>query len=207
MTGNKAYTTGFREIGQDVIVWPEAKIVSPESISLGNSVIIDDFVLFFGGALSLVGSFVHIAAFTLIAGGGEFVMDDFAGLSGGVKIYTGNEDYLGGSLTNPAVPFPYRNPVRSRVHLQRHAIVGANSVVLPGVVVGEGAVVGANSLVNKDCEPWHIYIGSPARKVRPRPKDRILELEQKLRDEVFDAAGRYMPSHIRTGSKQSSSDA
>ena len=124
-------------------------------------------------------------------------MEEFAGLSGGVRVYTGNEDYLGGCLTNPAVPFPYRVPIRSFAHIKSHAIIGANAVILPGVTIGEGAVVGANSLVTKDCKPWTIYVGSPARALRPRPKERILELESQLRMEIYDSDGRYIPGHKR----------
>jgi galactoside O-acetyltransferase len=189
---NQAYSLRFANVGQDVMIWPLAKIVSPEAISIGDSVIIDDFVFLMAGKKVIIGSFVHIASFTSITGGGEFTMEDFSGLSGGVRVYTGNEDYLGGSLTNPAVPHPYRTPIRSFVHIKKHAIVGANTVILPGVTIGEGAAVGANSLVTKDCEPWMIYAGSPAKPLRVRPRGRILELEAQLRRELYDADGRYI---------------
>ena len=194
---NQAYQLPFSRVGNDVLVWPLAKIIEPEAISIGDSVIIDDYVLLMGGDRTSIGSFVHIASFTSIVGGGEFLMEDFAGLSGGVRIYTGNEDYSGGCLTNPAVPYPYRVPIRSFVHIKAHAIVGANSVILPGVVVGEGAVVGANTLVTKDCAPWTIYVGSPAKALKSRPSQRILELERSLRQELFDATGRYIPKDQR----------
>jgi len=194
---NQAYALGFKKVGQDVTIWSGAKIISSEVISIGDSVIIDDFVFLMGGQSTKIGSFIHIGAFTSIAGGGEFIMEDFAGLSGGVRIYTGNEDYSGKCLTNPAVPFPYRTPIRSFIHIKKHAIVGANAVILPGVVIGEGAVVGANSLITKDCEPWKIYVGSPAKGIRTRPKERILELEAQLREELYTASGEYIPKNQR----------
>lgn len=192
---NQAYTLGFAHVGQDVIVWPLAKIVLPEVISIGDSVIIDDFVFLMGGIKTTIGSFVHIASFVSITGGGEFVIEDFAGVSSGSRIFTGDDDYLGGSLTGPTVPYPYRIPIRSFVNIKKHAIVGANSVILPNVVIGEGAIIGANSFVKKDCEPWMIYIGSPAKPLRPRPRDRILELEAQLRKQLYDADGKYIPNH------------
>lgn len=194
---NQAYQIPFASIGQDVVIWPLAKIVSPEVISIGDCVIVDDFVFIMGGTKTVIGSFVHIASFTSVTGGGEFIMEDFAGLSGGIRVYTGNEDYLGGGLTNPTVPYPYRIPIRSFVHIKKHAIIGANSVILPGVIIGEGSVVGANSLVTKDCEPWTIYVGSPAKPLRPRPKERILELEAQLRQSLYDSHGCYIPKHMR----------
>jgi acetyltransferase-like isoleucine patch superfamily enzyme len=194
---NQAYKLRFAKVGQDVMIWPKAKIVSPEVISLDNSVIIDDFVFLMGGAKTTIGSFVHIASFTSITGGGEFVMEDFAGLSSGTRVFTGNEDFLGGFLTGPTVPFPYRVPIRSFVRIGKHAVIGANAVVLPGVVIGEGAIVGANSLVKEDCRPWTVYVGSPVRELRSRPRQRIVELEAQLRSELYDAKGNYIPKHER----------
>jgi len=189
---NETADLKFARCGFDVMIWPLAKIISPEVISIGDSVIIDDFVFLMGGERTIIGSFVHIASFTSITGGGKFVMEDFSGLSGGVRIYTGNENYLGGSLTNPAVPAPYRIPVRSFVNIGRHAIVGANAVIIPGVTIGEGAAIGANSLVREDCEPWKIYFGTPARPVKTRPREKILELESQLRAEHYDGKGNYI---------------
>ncbi len=181
---NQAYRLQFREIGTDVVIWPMAKIINPEVISICDRVIIDDFVLLMGGKTTRIGSFVHIAAHSSIVGGGEFSMEDFSGLSGGVRVYTGNEDYSGGCLTNPTVPEPYRHKTCSYVRIERHAIIGANTVILPGVTIGEGVAVGANSLVTKDCKPWTTYFGSPAKPIRSRPKGRILELEAELREKM-----------------------
>jgi galactoside O-acetyltransferase len=194
---NQAYKIGLKKVGQDVTIWSGAKIISPEVICIGDSVIIDDFVFFMGGKRTNIGSFIHIGAFTSIAGGGELIMEDFTTLSHGIRLFTGNDDYLGGSLTNSSVPFPYRIPTRSFVHIKKYAIVGANSVILPGVVISEGVSIGANSLVKKDCEPWTIYAGSPAKAIRTRPKNRILELESQLRGNFYTASGEYIPKNQR----------
>ena len=197
MDSNQAYQLSLARVGDDVFIWPQAKIVGSEVISIGDSVIIDDFVFIMGGIKTTIGSFVHIASFVSILGGGEFVMEDFAGISSGSRVYTGNDDYLGGCLTGPTVPFPYRVPIRSSVHIRKHAIVGANTVILPGVEIGEGAAVGAGSVITKDCKPWTIYVGSPARAVRPRPKERMLALEERLRCELYDDNGKYIPKRSR----------
>ncbi|NLX11252.1 MAG: acyltransferase, partial [Chloroflexi bacterium] len=57
--------------------------------------------------------------------------------------------------------------------------------------------VGANSLINRDLEPWTVYVGSPVRAIRPRPKEKMLELEAQLRRDLYDAEGRYIPKHRR----------
>jgi len=49
------------------------------------------------------------------------------------------------------------------------ARIATDSVILPGVTIGDGAVVGARSLVTRDCDPHTLYMGQPARKVRQLP--------------------------------------
>ena len=56
------------------------------------------------------------------------------------------------------------------VIIKDDAYIGANCVIMPGVTIGEGALIGAGSFVNKDVEPWSIYVGTPARKIRDRQK-------------------------------------
>lgn len=137
----------FRESGQNVRIYPLAKIVNPEVISIGDNVIIDDFVFIMGEKETKIGNYVHIASFCSITGGGKFVMENFSGLSSGCRIFTGGDDFSGSSLTNPTVPFEYRNVIKSFVVIKKHAILGANVVVLPGITIGEGAAIGANNLI------------------------------------------------------------
>jgi galactoside O-acetyltransferase len=187
----------FRACGEDVRIYPFARILSPETVSIGDSVIIDDFVLLAGGAETRIGSFVHLASFSSYLGGGRLVIDDYAGVSSGTRIYTGTDDFHGGSLTGPTIPPPFRQPVRSFVTIGRFAVVGANCVVLPGVTIGEGCTVGALSLVNGDCEPWTVYAGTPARPIKARPRERVETLERELRAALYDADGRYVPGGRR----------
>jgi acetyltransferase-like isoleucine patch superfamily enzyme len=194
---NQAYILDFAHVGQDVTIWPQAKIVFPEVISIGDSVIIDDFVFLMGGRKTTIGSFVHIASFVSITGGGELLLGDFVGISSGSRVFTGDDDYLGDSLTGPTVPPAYRNAIRSFVHIGKHAVIGANTVILPGVKIGEGVAVGAGSLVKSDLEPWTIYVGTPVRPLRERPRERILDLERQLRTECYDYLGNYIPKDQR----------
>lgn len=57
----------------------------------------------------------------------------------------------------------YTNVYSAPVHIGRHVIIGSGSIVLPGVMLGEGACVGSLSLVNKGCSPLTINGGIPAR--------------------------------------------
>jgi acetyltransferase-like isoleucine patch superfamily enzyme len=171
---------GFRRCGQNVRIYSGAKIVGAEFITLGDNVIIDDFVFIYAHAPTTIGSHVHIASFCSITGGGELRMGDFSGLSSGVRVVTGSDDFLGGGLTNPTIPAEFRKVSRDHVHIGRHAIIGSNAVLLPRSSVGEGSAVGAGSLVNRDLAPWGIYVGSPARRIRERPSAQILAQEAAL---------------------------
>lgn len=189
----------FKQSGEDVTIFPFARIINPERIIVGDSVIIDDFVFLMAGQETVIGSFVHLASFSSFLGGGRLVIEDFAGVSSGCRIYTGTDDFSGEGLTGPTIPSPFRAVVRSFVHIGRHAVVGANSVILPGVTLGEGCAIGANSLVNHDVEPWMVYAGVPARPLRPRRSDRIKFLEAELRKACYDSQGRYIPRRRRLG--------
>ncbi|MCC7492444.1 MAG: acyltransferase [Fimbriimonadaceae bacterium] len=195
---NIAYDLPFAAIGADVQIYPQAKIVFPERIRLGDNVRIDDFTFVIGSAVCDIGSFVHVAAFTSIFGGGEVVIEDFVGLSPGVRLQTASDDYGGGSLTNATVPPEFTFAARrSYVRLRKHVIIGANAVILPGVEIGEGAAVAAGSVIREDCQPWTTYAGNPARPFWRRPADQIRALEAQLRAACYDEAGRYLPRAAR----------
>ena len=170
----------FKSVGDNTTVYPLAKIVGAENIEIGSNVIIDDFVFIVATGPLYIGNYVHIASFTSITGGGACCLEDFSGLSSGVRVLTGSDDFLGGSLTNPTAPEEFRSVNRSQVVIKAHAIIGANTVILPGVTVGVGAAVGAASVVRKDLQPWGVYMGTPAKRIRGRRQDRIEQYEQQL---------------------------
>jgi acetyltransferase-like isoleucine patch superfamily enzyme len=55
--------------------------------------------------------------------------------------------------------------------VRRGASIGANALLMPSIEVGEGAVIGAQSLVMRDVPPHSIYVGIPARKLKNAPAD------------------------------------
>lgn len=177
---------GFRSCGDDVQIGDFVVIKRPQLIELGSHVAIDSFV-YISTALQ-VGSYVHIAPMVTIVGGkdSKLILEDFSGLSAGCRIVCGSDDFVRGTgLTNPTVPEAYHGRVKcTTVVIERHAIIGTNCVVLPGVRIGEGAAVGACSLVKSNLLPWTIYAGVPAVEVGRRRKDTILEMEAKLRADV-----------------------
>lgn len=55
------------------------------------------------------------------------------------------------------------------VSIGDHVWLAANAIILPGVKIGEGAVVGVGAIVTKDVPPWTIVAGNPARPIGERP--------------------------------------
>lgn len=130
-----------------------------------------------------IGANVHLAAGTKIySSGGTVEIASFANLSADVKVYTASDDYTGGSLTNPTVPDAYKDVTRAPVRIGSHAIIGAGSVVLPGVTLGFGSAVGALSLVRDDVDDGVVVAGAPSRPVGHRNVARLVQLEELFRD-------------------------
>ena len=50
--------------------------------------------------------------------------------------------------------------------------IGLGGTILKGVTLGEGAVIGARSVVTRDVKPWHVAAGNPCREIRPLPRAR-----------------------------------
>ena len=160
---------GLKAFGEDVRISRKSSIYCAEKISIGNHVRIDDFCIL-SGSIEL-GNHIHIAAQAgLFAGRSCIRLADFTSVSSRVMIYAENDDYSGASLANPMVPDEYRNTSCGEVHLKKHSIIGSGSTVLPNISIGEGTAVGAMSLVTEDLEPWSIYAGIPAKKIKDRSK-------------------------------------
>lgn len=170
----------FKSIGENVTIYEPVAIIEPESIVLGSNIIISEFSFLAGGLGLYLGNYIHIAAHTCISGGGYCILQDFVGLSAGVRLITSSENVDGSGLTNPTIPQEFRAIHRSFVNCEKHSFLSTNVVVHPGVTIGEGAVVGSGSIVTKDLEPWGVYLGTPVRRIKERPKEKIFEMENEL---------------------------
>lgn len=175
---------GFKFIGENVKVSKKASIYNPELISIDDRSRIDDFCVLSGNIT--IGKNVHLAVFCNMAGGEKgIIMEDFSGLAYGVNVFTQSDDYSGKSLTNPTVPDKYKRETKKAIVIKKHVIVGAGSMIFPGVTLSEGCSVGAMSMVTKDTEPWKIYFGLPAKAIKARKKD-MLDYEELYIREIED---------------------
>ncbi|WP_309609390.1 acyltransferase [Flavobacterium sp.] len=65
----------------------------------------------------------------------------------------------------------WTNVRKDKIKIKNKAWIGFNSIILKGVTIGEGAIVGAGSVVTKDVPDWTIVAGNPARIIREIPED------------------------------------
>ncbi len=162
--------TEFKKLGKNVKIYESAKIIKPEVIEIGDFTQIDDFTFINGGKGVFIGRYVHIACFVSIIGGGKLYLGDYVGLAAGTRIITGTDTYYGGSRMGPNIPMEQRNLIISFIKIEKEACLGTNVIVHPGVTIGEGAVIGSNSLVLRDIEPWTVNVGSPCKPIKKRQK-------------------------------------
>lgn len=163
-------------IGKNVLISRKASIYCCKKSAIGDNVRIDDFCILSGKVI--LGDNIHIAPYTSLTGGTAGIsIKDFANLSRKVEVFAVSDDFSGQSMTNPTIPDKFKNLDERPVKIGRHVIVGANTVILPGVTLAKGTAVGALSIVKKNTKRWSIYAGAPAKLIRERHRD-LLKIEK-----------------------------
>ncbi len=180
LTDKQLKAIGFKHLGKNVQISDKASIYNTNEIILHDHCRIDDFCLL-SGKIS-IGSYVHITPYCLLAGGiPGITLEDFTTLAYGVYIFTQSDDYSGETMVNSLVPTEYKRETKQPVIIQSHSIIGARSTVFPGVKLSQGTSVGAMSLVLKDTNPWGVYAGIPAKRIKDRSMN-MLKHHQKFID-------------------------
>ena len=163
------------KIGRGCKISDKASFYENEgTITIGDNVRIDDFCLFStGGNGSIyVGNHIHFAAYCGVWGGGGIIFADLSQFATKCTFLSKSDDWSGHSLIGPCVPDKYKPGLKSaQIYVGEHVVVGAGSVVLPGVTIGEGAAIGAMSLVKWNVLPWGIYAGIPAKLIKQRSSE------------------------------------
>lgn len=121
-----------------ISVYPTARIWAPWNIKMGKHVAIDDFVNLYSPAPIVIGTKVAISREAFIC--------------------TAGHDISKGCRPLTTAPITICDGVW----------IGARAFVLPGVTIGEGAIVAACAVVTKDVPPWTVVAGNPARVVKIR---------------------------------------
>ena len=188
-TNDELLQLGFANVGNNVCISRKASFYGAGRISIGDNVRIDDFCVLSAGEGGItIGSTIHIAVFSSLIGAAIIDLGDYCNISSRVAIYSSSDDYSGEFMTNPMVDSGYTNVLNSPVVIKEHTIIGANSVVLPGVTIGLGVAVGALSLVNRSLADWGIYAGQPAKFIKNRSR-KLLTLAASFEDKRINPLG------------------
>ena len=167
--------------GEDFYINEITSISRPELVKIGNHVAIDfGFVCTTGLE---IGDYVHISPHVSVIGGKKtsLYVEDFCFISTGARMICGSELFHGDGLIGPLIPDTYKDiQLLEPIVLKRFSGVCANSVVMPGVTMGEGSILGANSFLKESTEPWTIYAGSPAKPLRKRKKIKMYRYAREL---------------------------
>jgi galactoside O-acetyltransferase len=161
---------GLASCGKQVFISRRALIAHPACLHLGDSVRIDAYSSIIGRGSVFIGSYVHIGSSVTISSVAAVRIGCFTGLASGARLFTSDDDYGGEFLTGPTVPAQMTHVQIAPIELGSHTVIGANSVVLPGTILEDGAILGALSLARGIYEGWTIYGGTPARTLRRRTR-------------------------------------
>jgi len=168
-------------LGENTFIAPTVIIRRPHLVKIGKHCAIDHGVYITTQAE--IGDYVHISPYVTCIGGekSRLIVGHFATIAAGTRIIAGSDKFLGEGFTSVTVPEPYRDQViYSTIQIERFAGVGTNVVIMPGIKIAEGSVIGACSLVTKDTEPWTIYYGIPARPVKLRKRDKMIQFAREM---------------------------
>lgn len=156
--------TGYMLATDDWQLFEPVVTLKPENLRVGDGARIDSFVKLECGNGMYIGRRVHVASFVHLGiGGGVTICEDGSCFSSGARVVSGsNVPGLGHGCSAVGEDVVFE---RSFVWIQRNAAVFSGAVILPGVTVGENAVVAAGAVVTRDVPGGEIWAGVPARKI------------------------------------------
>jgi acetyltransferase-like isoleucine patch superfamily enzyme len=163
--------------GEGVRLYPLCKMIYAENAFLDNHCQIFDNVFIDAGKSLKIGKYSTLTWFVLIEGGANTYIGDRVFLGPGTKILTSTYK-LNGCYSIEHIPDECRETEYGDIVIEDDAYLGANCTVMPGITIHEGAVAAVNCLVNKDLEPWGIYVGTPCKRIgtREKPSEKATEI-------------------------------
>ena len=131
-------------VGSSVHIYPAARVWAPWNLEIGDGCGIGDGVILYSQ--------------------GRIRLGAYAVISQGAHLCAGTHDY-----EKPGFPL-----VTRPITVGAHAWLAAECFVMPGVTIGDGAVIGARAVVTKDMPPWTVCAGHPCRPLKPRLRRDLL---------------------------------
>lgn len=156
------------------------EVVTRPNVEIGDYTYYDDpeHALLFGERNILhhyefLGDRLLIGRFCAIATGARFVMNGANHVMTGFSTYPFN--IFAGGWEEGFDVATVQAGLRGDTAVGNDVWIGANAVILPGVRIGDGAVIAAESVVSRDVPPYAIVAGNPAREVRRRFAGDVVE--------------------------------
>lgn len=94
-------------------------------------------------------------------------IDDYAHVTAGCRLLCHQRDLKGYYMGDNAAKLGYR---KGEIHIGKGVMIGMETMIMPGVTIGDGAIIGAGSLVTKDIPAWTVATGRPAKVVKQIPR-------------------------------------
>ncbi|MDY3013611.1 MAG: Vat family streptogramin A O-acetyltransferase [Evtepia sp.] len=138
----------------------------------------EDFEVHVTHHYDFIGDRLIIGKFCAIGKGVEFIMN---GANHPMKGPTTYPFYIFGHGWEKVIPGPQDLTFKGDTIVGNDVWMGQNVTVLPGVHIGDGAIIGANSVVASDVPPYAIAAGNPCRVIRPRFDPEVTRCLQELR--------------------------
>ena len=162
----------LKRCGDGVRLMPLAKIANPGVVELDDFCRVRDLVFVWGGQGVKIGKNTDVQPHVVVWGGGVLDVGDRVSIGPGSVLLTAVYSHAEGLKMVDGLGEGSAHALYGKLEIRDDVYIGANCTLMPNVIIGEGAVIGAGSFVNKDVEPWGIYAGSPATKIgiRPQPK-------------------------------------
>jgi acetyltransferase-like isoleucine patch superfamily enzyme len=141
------YKLVLGSLGDNFVCYIRCRIQSPNAVSIGQRCQMN------------VGT---IIAANNCKGGGVIIGDDVL-IGPGVLLHSGNHIYRDSNIN-----INKQGHIFQEILIDDDVWIGAKSIVLSGVTIGKGCVIAAGSVVTKDTEPYGLYAGIPARRIKER---------------------------------------
>lgn len=176
-------TSRLKYRGSNVIIGKTVRIRYPELVELHDNTIVDDFVYISTGLIVSKNSVIEPGC--VLAGGknNQVILESSVAIAPNCTILCASNDFkesFGGQYSG----LSHQKIYRGSIIIKQYTIIGANVTILPGVTLGEGCRVGANSLVKTNLNPWTLYAGSPVKKLSDVDKEEVLK---RIKDQESDA--------------------
>lgn len=152
-------------LGEGAVIEDGVRIFHPENVHIGKSGYVGHLAVINGYHKGYVriGDGTWVGAYTLLHGAAGLEIGRAVGIGPRVTVLTSSHD-----LSRVEIP-PLHGEIRlATVRIEDGAHLGAGVTVLPGVTIGECAVIGAGAVVTEDVSPRTIAVGNPARAIRQR---------------------------------------